>query len=111
MSADGNGQYVHIGLAEVYAIVQKIAEGNQRLDAKVDTALSIQTLRLEQLGERLQEMKKYAEDLQAQIDAMDRRQVELDKRPVVTPRSVLVAVTVGCTIVATITSVLAAVLK
>jgi hypothetical protein len=109
MSSDG--QFVQIGLADVYAIVQRIAEGNQRLDAKVDTALSIQTLRLEQLGERLQELKKAHEELEEKILESDRRLAELDKRPVVTPRAVLVAVTVGCTIIGTITSVVAILLK
>jgi hypothetical protein len=89
--------FVRIGVPEMYATLQRVAEGNQRLEAKVDTALSIQTLRTEQLSKEITRMQAQMAEMQAQID-------EIDKRPVVTPKALLTTVTVMGIIVAIITS-------
>ena len=90
--------FVRIGVPEMYATLQRVAEGNQRLEAKVDTALSIQTLRTEQLSTEVGRMQQEVIALQQQLD-------EVDKRPVVTPKALLTTVTVMGVIVTIITSI------
>lgn len=96
--------YVKIGMPEMYASLQRVAEGNQRLEAKVDTALSIQTLRVEHLAKDIARMEQELARAQQQLD-------EIDKRPVVTPKAMLTVVTVMGVIIGAIVSILNLVLK
>lgn len=94
----GDEGYVRIGIVEVYQSLQRVVEGNQRLEAKVDTALSNQTLRLEQTIKELSRLEAHLEnqkkDFEAELEEYGRRLDLVDRRPVVTPKMVTTAVTV-----------------
>jgi hypothetical protein len=96
--------YVKIGMPEVYDGLRRVAEGNQRLEAKVDTALSIQTLRLEQLQKEVSRLEGMVTAALQQID-------EIESRPVVTPKALLATATVMGIIVAIVTSVVGLFIK
>lgn len=96
--AEENGYVVKIGVPEMYASLQRVAEGNQRLEAKLDSALSIQTLRLEMMAKELARLQAELEEAQKKLD-------EIDRRPVVTPKAMLTGLTVTGVLVAIITSV------
>lgn len=99
MSVDQNSDgYVRIGMPELYGGLQRVAEGNQRLEAKVDTALSIQTLRQEHMSKEIARLESKQIELEAYIETVDRK-------PVVTTRALITAVTVVGTIVGTISTV------
>lgn len=105
MSVDQNSDsYVRIGMPELYGGLQRVAEGNQRLEAKVDTALSIQTLRQEHMAKEIARLESKQVELEAYIETVDRK-------PVVTTRALITAVTVVGTIAGTISAVAAIVIK
>jgi hypothetical protein len=95
--------YVRIGIGDVYQSLQRVVEGNQRLDAKLEAALSNQTLRLDQTIKDLTRVEAHLEnlrkDLENELDEHDKRIVVIDRRPVVTPRHIAVAASVMTTII------------
>lgn len=100
--------YVRIGMAELHASLQRVAEGNQRLESKMDTALSIQTLRLEYLSKELGRLEQMHKDLQSELMG---RLEDLERRPVVTPRAMMTAITIMGIVVGAVTGILSLVLK
>jgi hypothetical protein len=90
--------FVKIGMPELHQSLQRVVEGNQRLESKVDTALSIQTLRLDHLVRDLTRLEAHLEDakrtLEDRLDEEHTRVDEISRRPVVTPKMMLAAVTI-----------------
>lgn len=105
MSEEG---FVRIGMADLHASLQRVAEGNQRLESKMDTALSIQTLRLEYLSKELgrleQQLAADKKELAARVD-------ELERRPVVTPKAMMTAITIMGIVVGAVGTILNVVLR
>jgi DNA transposition AAA+ family ATPase len=96
--------FVRIGMPELYNSLQRVAEGNQRLEAKVDTALSIQTLRQEHMAKDIARLEAKQIELESYIEAVDRK-------PVVTTRALITAITATGTVVGIISTVVALVIR
>lgn len=93
-----DGSYLRIGVPELYASLQRVAEGNQRLESKVDSALSIQTLRLEYYGNELARLRDELQEAQAKIE-------DVDRKPVVTTKALITATTIMGVIIGIIVSI------
>lgn len=70
--------FVKIGMPELYAQVLRVAEGNQRLDAKLDQALSVQTIRQDNIAADHAELKET-------VSRLSDRLSQIETRAVVTP--------------------------
>lgn len=96
--------HIKIGMQEVYVQLQRVAEGNQRLDAKIDQALSNQTIRMEALV-----AKNY--DLEKDLSVLTERVRILELRPVVTPKAIWAGVGTILTGISIIIAIVALVVK
>jgi|SRR5687767_6414984 len=98
----GDEPYVKIGLPQIFDSLQRVAEGNQRLEAKVDTALSTQTMQMNHLSQQQSRLeiefrtgmdkqelglKNGLEKHEKELDKVTERLNAVEAKPVVTPKA------------------------
>lgn len=99
MTADGarGDQVIVIGLRDVYEDVRSLNTQVTRMDAKLDSALLTDRLRIDHLG--------------GEVLDHETRLRSLEARPVVTPRSVWVAVSAISAVVGVIIAIIVQLVK
>lgn len=96
--------HVTIGLRDVYNEIQTLSHGYTRLEGKLDTALSVQTIHLNSIGREISDTQTQTRELEVRLRAVERQ-------PVVTPRAVWTAVGVLIAALGVATGLLSLILR
>lgn len=105
--------HIRIGMQQIYDMILRVAEGNQRLEAKVDAVSSNQTIQMGNLASHIVRVEaEHARDgaeLRQELDKLSDRLRTVELAPKVTPRAlqagigiVLAVLSVGVAIIAII---------
>lgn len=95
---------LEIGLREIYDELRRLATGYERVDAKLESAMGNQSVRLEALGRDIA-------DNRGTLTEHEKRIRDLETRPVITPRAVWTAVTALITSMGVIVALLSLILS
>src|SRR3954464_6055091 len=107
--------HIRIGMQQVYDMVLRVAEGNQRLEAKMDTSLSNQTIQMSNLASAIvrveAERAKDNVEFRQEFDRMSERLRIVELSPKVTPSGMQWTVGALLSVVAVGVAILALVLR
>lgn len=105
--------HIRIGMQQIYDMTLRVAEGNQRLEAKLDAVSSNQTIQMGNLASHIVRVEaEHAKDgveLRQELEKLSERLRTVELAPKVTPRAIQAAIgivlgvmTVGVAIIAII---------
>lgn len=107
--------HIKIGLQQVYDMSMRVAEGNQRLEAKIDTALSNQTIQMGNLSAYIVRVEaEHARDrieVGQELDKLSERLRLVELSPKVTPSAMWRAVGALTAVIGVAVAIIAIVAK